>query len=151
MISFPPPVNILSAPTDPMDSFQSTLKLAFAAHNAGRHADAEAMCRPLLQLNPADAQLLFLFGMILHKTSRDVEAAVGCAAPPNFSRIPRGFSAASAARVAVWVTRREPRIVLPAPPNWNRSRPTIFIISASPGTSWINLSAPLPPLNRLWP
>ena len=59
-----------------MDSFQSTLKLAFAAHNAGRHADAEAMCRPLLQLNPADAQLLFLFGMILHKTSRDVEAAV---------------------------------------------------------------------------
>ena len=59
-----------------MDSFQPTLKLAFAAHNAGRHADAEALCRTLLQINPSDAQLLFLLGMVLHKTSRDVEAAV---------------------------------------------------------------------------
>jgi tetratricopeptide (TPR) repeat protein len=58
-----------------MDSFQQTLKLAFAAHNAGRHADAEASCRTLLQINPADAQLLFLLGMILHKTGRDAEAA----------------------------------------------------------------------------
>ena len=58
-----------------MDSFQQTLKLAFAAHNAGRHADAEASCRALLQINPADAQLLFLLGMILHKTGRDAEAA----------------------------------------------------------------------------
>lgn len=58
-----------------MDSFQQTLKLAFAAHNAGRHADAEALCRTLLQLNSADAQLLFLLGMILHKAGRDAEAA----------------------------------------------------------------------------
>jgi Flp pilus assembly protein TadD len=59
-----------------MDSFQHSLQLAFAAHNAGRHADAEALCRTLQQINPDDAQLLFLFGMILHKTGRDVEAAV---------------------------------------------------------------------------
>jgi Flp pilus assembly protein TadD len=58
-----------------MDSFEQTLKLAFAAHNAGRHADAEALCRTLLQINSADAQLLFLLGMILHKTGRDAEAA----------------------------------------------------------------------------
>ena len=58
-----------------MDSFQQALKLAFAAHNAGRHADAEALCRTLVQIQPADAQLLFLLGMTLHKTNRDAEAA----------------------------------------------------------------------------
>lgn len=58
-----------------MDSFQQTLKLAFAAHNEGRHAEAEACCRILLQINPADAQLLFLLGMVLHKTNRAAEAA----------------------------------------------------------------------------
>ena len=57
-----------------MDAFQQTLRLAFDAHNAGRHADAEALCRTLLQINRADAQLFFLFGMILHKTGRDAEA-----------------------------------------------------------------------------
>ena len=58
-----------------MDSFQQTLKLAFAAHNEGRHGDAEALCRTLLLINAADAQLLFLLGMILHRTGRDAEAA----------------------------------------------------------------------------
>lgn len=59
----------------PMDSFQQTLKLAFAAHNEGRRADAEALCRTLMLINPADAQLLFLLGMVLHQTGRDAEAA----------------------------------------------------------------------------
>jgi tetratricopeptide (TPR) repeat protein len=57
-----------------MDAFQQTLRLAFDTHNAGRHADAEALCRTLLQINRADAQLFFLFGMILHTTGRDAEA-----------------------------------------------------------------------------
>ena len=61
--------------SDRMDSYQQTLKLAFAAHNAGRQADAEALCRTLLLINAADAQLLFLLGMVLHKTGRDAEAA----------------------------------------------------------------------------
>jgi Flp pilus assembly protein TadD len=61
--------------TAPMDSFQQTLKLAFAAHKDGRHADAEALCRTLLLINATDAQLLFLLGMVLHKTGRDAEAA----------------------------------------------------------------------------
>ncbi|MDR3458618.1 MAG: tetratricopeptide repeat-containing glycosyltransferase family protein [Verrucomicrobiae bacterium] len=51
------------------------MKLAFAAHHEGRHAEAEALCRLLLPGNPADAQLLYLLGMILHKAGRDAEAA----------------------------------------------------------------------------
>jgi tetratricopeptide (TPR) repeat protein len=57
-----------------MDSFQNNLQLAFAAHNAGRHAEAEALCQKLISTNPADAQLQFLLGMILHKLGRDAEA-----------------------------------------------------------------------------
>ncbi len=59
-----------------MDSFQPTLKLAFAAHNAGRHDEAESLCRNLLQCQQPDPQLYFLLGMICHQTSRDVEAAI---------------------------------------------------------------------------
>ena len=58
-----------------MDAFQQTLKLAFDAHNGGRQADAEALCRTLLQIKSDDPQLLFLLGMVLHKTHRDAEAA----------------------------------------------------------------------------
>jgi tetratricopeptide (TPR) repeat protein len=57
-----------------MDSFQKKLQLAFAAHNAGRHAEAEALCQQLISINPSDAQLQFLFGMVLHKFERDPEA-----------------------------------------------------------------------------
>ncbi len=48
--------------------------MAFAAHNAGRHDDAEALCRVLLPAGKPDAQLFFLLGMVLHKTKRDAEA-----------------------------------------------------------------------------
>ena len=57
-----------------MSAFEQTLKRAFAEHNAGRAAAAEALCRALLPENPADAQLCFLLGMILHQTNRDAEA-----------------------------------------------------------------------------
>ena len=43
-------------------------------HNAGRHDEAEALCRVLLPQNPQDPQLLFLLGMVLHKTGRHEEA-----------------------------------------------------------------------------
>lgn len=61
-------------PTDLASSFQLALKVAFELHNAGRHADAEAICRVLLPINPRDGQLLFLLGMILQKTGKSAEA-----------------------------------------------------------------------------
>jgi tetratricopeptide (TPR) repeat protein len=65
---------MLAGTNGAMDSFQQVLKLAFDAHNAGRQDEAEALCRVLQQINPANAQLLFLFGMILHRTDRHAEA-----------------------------------------------------------------------------
>ena len=59
-----------------MDPIEQTAKLAFAAHNEGRHAEAEALALTLLQINPADPQMLFLLGMVLHKTNRDAEALI---------------------------------------------------------------------------
>jgi tetratricopeptide (TPR) repeat protein len=61
-------------PVTANDSFSERLKLAFDHHNAGRHAEAEAICRDLTQSRPRDAQVLFLLGMVLHKTGRDDEA-----------------------------------------------------------------------------
>lgn len=57
-----------------MDHSETVLKLAFAAHNAGRHDEAEALCRTLIQSGAVDAQLYFLLGMVLHKTNRSAEA-----------------------------------------------------------------------------
>jgi tetratricopeptide (TPR) repeat protein len=57
-----------------MDSYQTILKQAFAAYNGGHYAEAETLCRSLMQSHSADAQLLFLLGMTLHKTRRDAEA-----------------------------------------------------------------------------
>jgi tetratricopeptide (TPR) repeat protein len=56
------------------DSAQQVLKMAFTAHNAGRQAEAEALCRVLLGAIPNDPQLLFLLGMVLHRMKRDAEA-----------------------------------------------------------------------------
>jgi tetratricopeptide (TPR) repeat protein len=57
-----------------MDHLEQTSKLAFEAYNAARYVDAEALCQTLLQIKPDDAQILFLYGMIHHKTGRDLEA-----------------------------------------------------------------------------
>jgi tetratricopeptide (TPR) repeat protein len=57
-----------------LDSFQQVLKVAFELHNAGRHAEAEAACRILMDIHPRDGQLLFLLGMVLHQTNRSAEA-----------------------------------------------------------------------------
>lgn len=56
------------------DLFQRVLKTAFELHNTGRHTDAEAMCRILMQQNPRDSQLQFLLGMVLQKTGRSLDA-----------------------------------------------------------------------------
>lgn len=61
-------------PVSNPDSFQQVLKLAFELHNAGRHAEAEAACRILMQINPRDSQLLFLLGMVLQQMGRSHEA-----------------------------------------------------------------------------
>jgi tetratricopeptide (TPR) repeat protein len=57
-----------------VDSFEAVSKLAFEMYNAGRHDEAEALCRMLMLQNPQDVQLLFLLGMVLHKTGRHEEA-----------------------------------------------------------------------------
>lgn len=62
------------AADDSMDHSEKVLKLAFAEHNAGRHDEAEALCRTLVNSGCTDARLFFLLGMILHKTGRDTEA-----------------------------------------------------------------------------
>ncbi|HXB61198.1 MAG TPA: tetratricopeptide repeat-containing glycosyltransferase family protein [Candidatus Acidoferrales bacterium] len=82
----------------PLDSFDQSLKLAFEMHNAGRSAEAEAVCRNLVQIRPRDNQLLFLLGMILHKSGRH-EEAVQCLAQaaqshPGSARIFSGLGCA---------------------------------------------------------
>ena len=47
---------------------ETVLKLAFEMHSAGRDEQAGALCRMLQPLCPRDAQLLFLMGMIAHKS-----------------------------------------------------------------------------------
>jgi len=61
-------------PMAPPDTFQAVLKVAFEVHNAGRHAEAEALCRVLLDRHAHDPQLRFLLGMVLHRLGRDREA-----------------------------------------------------------------------------
>jgi tetratricopeptide (TPR) repeat protein len=56
------------------DSFGESLKLAFEMHNVGRVEEAETLCRALEQIQPRNSQLLFLLGMVLHKTHQDEEA-----------------------------------------------------------------------------
>ena len=58
----------------PRGEYDRSLKLAFEMQNAGRGAEAEALCRVLMQIRPQDAQLLFLLGMVLHQGGRDEEA-----------------------------------------------------------------------------
>lgn len=57
-----------------MDSFSRSLKLAFEMCNAGRVQEAEALCLVLLPIQPQDAQLHFLMGMVLHKMDKNEEA-----------------------------------------------------------------------------
>jgi len=57
-----------------LDGAEDILKQAFAAHNAGRHDEAESLCRGLVRAGMEEAQLFFLLGMILHRTGRDREA-----------------------------------------------------------------------------
>ena len=57
-----------------MEYLQTTLKLAFAAYNAGRTEEAEALCRTLVQAGLEDGQMYFLLGMALHKAGEETEA-----------------------------------------------------------------------------
>jgi Flp pilus assembly protein TadD len=57
-----------------MDHSDTVLKQAFAAHNEGRHREAEEICRRLAGSGVEDGQLFFLLGMVLHKQQRDIEA-----------------------------------------------------------------------------
>ena len=50
------------------------MQLAFEVFNAERMAEAEALCRVLLQVEPKEPQAPFLLGMVLHRTRRDKEA-----------------------------------------------------------------------------
>jgi len=57
-----------------MDHLETVLKLAFAAHNAGRHDETEALCRTLVKAGMIDGRLFFLLGMALHQTGRETGA-----------------------------------------------------------------------------
>ncbi|HSY43844.1 MAG TPA: tetratricopeptide repeat protein, partial [Candidatus Acidoferrum sp.] len=81
-----------------MHSFDQSLRLAFEMHNAGRSGEAEALCRTLMEIRPRDNQLLFLLGMISHKSGRH-EEAVQCLAQaaqshPGSARIFSGLGCA---------------------------------------------------------
>ncbi|HTV41413.1 MAG TPA: GNAT family N-acetyltransferase [Candidatus Sulfotelmatobacter sp.] len=79
-------------------AFESSLKLAFELHNSGRSEDAEALCRVLEKIHPADSQLLFLLGMILHKKNQDSEAvqylSLAAQNRPDSARILKGLGCA---------------------------------------------------------
>ena len=81
-----------------MESYESSLKLAFELHNSGRSAEAETLCRLLIQTRPQDAQSLFLLGMILHKDGRDGEAtkwlSLAAGYDPDSARIYSGLGCA---------------------------------------------------------
>jgi tetratricopeptide (TPR) repeat protein len=53
----------------------SAFDRAYAAHRAGRLADAEHGYRAALDVNPADADALHLFGVLRHQQGRHAEAA----------------------------------------------------------------------------
>lgn len=80
------------------DSFEQSLKLAFEMHNAGRVEEAEALCRALEQISPKNTQLLFLLGMVLHKSRQDEEAvkwlSLAAQYQPGSSRIFNGLGCA---------------------------------------------------------
>ncbi len=59
-----------------MDSPQSrqALESARQAHLQGRHADAEAVCRQVLEQAPQEGQAHYLLGLVLHQSGRDSEA-----------------------------------------------------------------------------
>jgi tetratricopeptide (TPR) repeat protein len=57
-----------------MEDPETVLKRAYAAHNAGRFAEAETLSRHLAEGGMQDARLFFLRGMALHKLDRDIEA-----------------------------------------------------------------------------
>jgi Flp pilus assembly protein TadD len=83
------------AQTSNRELFQPAAKQAFELHNSGRHVEAEAACRSLLNQDPHDGQLLFLLGMVLHKQGRSREALkhmeTAAALHPHSARIFNGL------------------------------------------------------------
>jgi Flp pilus assembly protein TadD len=61
-------------PPAPKSADADAVRAAFDLFNHGQTEAAEAACRELLPARPQDAQLLFLLGMVLHKSGRDTEA-----------------------------------------------------------------------------
>ncbi len=55
-------------------SLRKMLESARAAHREGRYAEAEAICRDLLERTPTDGEVPYLLGLILHKTAWETEA-----------------------------------------------------------------------------
>ncbi|MGO8676183.1 MAG: tetratricopeptide repeat protein [Limisphaerales bacterium] len=53
---------------------RETLESAREAHRRGRHAEAEALCRDLVERAPLDGEAPYLLGLILRQTGRETEA-----------------------------------------------------------------------------
>jgi len=58
----------------PALSSRQMLESARQAHRQGRYAEAEALCRELLERTPTDGEVSYLLGLVLHQTGREVEA-----------------------------------------------------------------------------
>jgi Flp pilus assembly protein TadD len=58
----------------PSTSSRQTLESAREAHRQGRYAEAERLCRDLLERASADGEAPYLLGLVLHQTGREEEA-----------------------------------------------------------------------------
>ncbi len=65
----------VSDPKDPEQAVEDLLRSALAAHQAGRLAEAETLCRQILARYPGDANTLFLLGVLALQTARYQAAA----------------------------------------------------------------------------
>ncbi|MGD0058523.1 MAG: tetratricopeptide repeat-containing glycosyltransferase family protein [Verrucomicrobiia bacterium] len=57
-----------------MSILRQLVESAREAHREGRYAEAEAICRDLLERTPADGEVPYLLGLVLHETGRGAEA-----------------------------------------------------------------------------
>jgi Tfp pilus assembly protein PilF len=67
------PPNIFTAPPPP-SGVGLYFRRALAAAQAGHHAEAESLCRLVLQSQPQHFEALHLYGLVLHLSGRQAEA-----------------------------------------------------------------------------
>ena len=56
-------------------SIESAIQLAFQRHQEGKHAEADQMYRQILRVDPGNAQVLHLLGVLAHQMGQPAQAA----------------------------------------------------------------------------